>query len=349
VKGIRSGSGEESPESNRDSIISSIPLLLPYFNDFEENTDGWRTNIGWERTTDQHYSGNASFTSGIITQNYFSTAELCWFGISDTAANVLLSFYLKGNISGGWKESNCFIEVSTDRKRWDKLMKLSGKLNDWFFCQVPLNQYIGKPFVQIRIRVESSGGYYLEPIGQLFFDDIGINFTSPILSIPENLRITSYSENMQTAKLAWDKVITARGYNIYKNNVKINKTLITTTSYNEMYSALPDDCYHVTAIYYPEHESGFSNEACIKDVGIRENIPFSNLQIVPNPSEGRINVETGLSTVYHLAIYNLQGIKVFNRESFTDGILNISILPKGMYILKITTKDDGVAKKIVVQ
>jgi hypothetical protein len=45
----------------------------------------------------------------------------------------------------------------------------------------------------------------------------------------------------------------------------------------------------------------------------------------------------------------MQGIKVFEKESFTDGILDISTLPKGMYILKITTKDESIAKKIVLQ
>ena len=76
---------------------------------------------------------------------------------------------------------------------------------------------------------------------------------------------------------------------------------------------------------------------------------FKNLVISPNPTTGRFNIETGLTTAYHLAIYNLQGIKVFEKESFKDGMLDVSNLPKGIYILKITTRDDGVAKKIVLQ
>ena len=348
VKGIRTGSGNESPESNRDSIAPSLPLVLPYFNDFEENTNGWRTNHGWERTTDKQYSGNTSFTSGTICQNYLSTAELCWFSIPDTTSNISLNFYFTGKINGTWHASNCFIEVSTDRKRWDKLMKISGTFNDWFLCQVPLNEYIGKHFVQIRIRAESSGEGDDRIVGKLYFDDITISFTSLTTPIPENLKITSYSANTKLAKLEWDKLATAAGYNIYRDNIKINSSLITTPNYSD-YSISPDDCYNVTAVYYPDHESGFSNEACIKDVSIRETIPFSNIRIVPNPSEGRMNIETGLSSAYHLAIYNMMGIKVFNTESFTDGMLDISTLPKGMYILKIATKDDGVAKKIVIQ
>jgi len=344
VKGIRTGSGEESPESNRDSIASSLPLELPYFNDFEENTNGWRTYPEWERTTAQHYSGDASFTTGKIIMDYFSTAELCWFSIPDTATNVLLSFNLKGKIVGDWKEANCFIEISSDRKRWDKLMKISGNFQNWTFCQIPLNQYIGAPAVQIRIRVESPYE------GQLYFDDVSIRFTSPIHPIPENLKITSYSESPKRAVLEWDAVTVPATYNIYRGNIKINfNSPITTTTFTDTYLPSPDDCYHVTAVYYPDVESDFSNEACIKDVGISEIIPFSNLKIIPNPSTGNINIETGLSSDYHLAIYNMMGVKVFEKELFTDGALDVSNLPKGMYILKITTRDDGVAKKIVIK
>jgi hypothetical protein len=354
VKGIHTGSGEESLESNRDSIAASLPMELPYFNDFEENINKWRTNCNWERTTSEHYSGNVSFTSGNISINYFSTAELCWFSIPDTVTNISLSFYLKGNIISSAftsSPSNGFIEVSTDRKKWDKLMKISGNFTNWFFCQVSLNQYIGESFVQVRIRVESSGqdreGY---SVGELFFDDIDINFTAtPVKPAPENLRITSYSENPKQVRLVWDKVtMPVRGYNIYRNNMKLNYDFLTTPLYEDIYFMSTDICYQVTAIY-PELESGFSNEVCIKDVGIKEIIPFSAVKIIPNPSDGNINIETGLSTSYHLAIYTMQGIKIFEKESFTDGILDLSHLPKGMYILKIMTKDDSVAKKVVLR
>ena len=352
VKGIRTGNGEESPESNRDSIVPSLPLALPYFNDFEENTDGWRINNGWERTTLQHHSGTISLTSANVLINFFSIAELCWFPIPDTTTNISLSFYLKGSlISGNISPYNCFIEVSTDRKKWDKLMKISGKFDkDWFFCQVSLNQYIGEPFVQVRIRVETSGETNTNIVGILFFDDIGINFTTtPLKPIPENFRITVYSENPKIVRLAWDKItIPVMGYNLYRNNIKINSSIITTTSYEDNYFTSIDNCYRLTAVY-PGIESGFSNEACIKDVSIKGTIPFSNIRIVPNPSEGRMNIETGLSSAYHLTIYNMIGIKVFNIESFKDGMLDISTLPKGMYLLKIASRDDSVAKKIVIQ
>jgi hypothetical protein len=352
VKGIHSGSGEESPESNRDCIAASPPLTLPYFNDFEENTNGWRTSYGWELISTQHYSGNNSLTTGTIYQNYFSTAELCWFSIPDTTTNISFSFYFKGNIHGKvWgKQANGFIEISTDRKKWNKLIKLTGNFYDWNFIQIPLNQYIGETFVQVRIRVESSG----EDIegdqiaGRLFFDDTNIDFIFSPKPIPENLRIVPYSENPKIVKLEWDNItIPVNGYNMYKNHIKINDALIP-SSFCYDNSPSPDDCYQVTAVYL-DMESGFSNEACIKDVGIKEIIPFSAVKIIPNPSNGMVNIETGLSTDYHLAIYTMLGIKVFQKESFTEGILDLSHLPKGMYILKITTKDDSVAKKVVLR
>ena len=347
VKGIHAESGAESAESNRDSIAASLPLALPYFNDFEENTDGLRTNYGWERTNSDHYSGNYSLTTGDIYQSHFSTAELCWLSIPDTVTNISLSFCHNGYLGAAYGFH--LVEASTDRKRWDKLMKISDAVN-WRCYQMSLNQYIGEPFVQVRIRVETMGGKDDVVAGKMFFDDISINFTAPSAPSPENLRITEYSESSKRVKLEWNKVTgSVMGYNIYRNNIKINDYPLLWTYYVDTNFISSDDCYHITAVYYPSIESDFSNEACIKDVGIKENLPFSAVKIIPNPSTGNINIETGLPTVYHLAIYTMQGIKVFERESFTDGALDISRLPKGMYILKITTRDDSVAKKIVIQ
>jgi hypothetical protein len=153
----------------------------------------------------------------------------------------------------------------------------------------------------------------------------------------------------KVAKLKWDNATVATGYNMYRNHLKINTSLITEKSYTDNDSPLPEDCYQVTAVYDSDIESDFSNEACVKDVGIKENIPFSGVKIIPNPSDGKVSIETGLSTACHLAIFTVQGIKVFEKESFTDGMLDLSHLPKGVYILKISTRDESVAKKIVVR
>ena len=348
VKGVHADTGEESPASNRDYAMISSPLTLPYFNGFEENTNGIRLCPEWELTTSEHYSGNTSLTTGDIFQNHFSTAELRWFSIPDTVANISLSFYVKGTFNGTWHATNVFIEASTDRRSWDKLLKISkpGFGSVWQYRQVPLNQYIGENFVQIRIRVESSGEHYTNPVGKLYFDDIKLDYSAPSIPIPENLRITSYSGNI--ARLAWNQVTTmyVTHYNVYKNGTQIGTAI--GINYTDD-SASPEDCYHVTAVYNSDIESDFSNEACVKDVGIKENIPFSGIKIIPNPSDGKISIETGLPTACHLAIFTVQGVKVFEKESFNDGMLDLSNFPKGVYILKISTKDESVAKKIVVR
>jgi hypothetical protein len=195
--------------------------------------------------------------------------------------------------------------------------------------------------------VESSGEHYTNPVGKLYFDDVRITCETPPMTIPQNLTIVAYMGEPKAAKLKWDNAMVATGYNMYRNHLKINTSLITEKSYVDNDAPSPDDCYHVTAVYYSDIESGFSNEACIKDVGIKENIPFSGVKIVPNPSDGKISIETGLPTACHLAIFTVQGIKVFEKESFNDGMLDLSNFPKGVYILKISTKDESVAKKIV--
>ncbi|MDR0364275.1 MAG: M28 family peptidase [Bacteroidales bacterium] len=340
-------SGETKAVSNSDSMLFSPPLQLPYFNNFEENAIGWRTSSSWNI---QHDNGNGYLTNNgtYVSENYLTIAELQWFSLPDTVSHATLSFDLKTNIHGMWKASNLFAEVTTDRKRWHKLMIMSGD-NNWTSCRFSLDKFIGEPFVQVRFRIESSGQHDMFFSKSAHIDNVSVNFDyTPQYPPPENVQVTAYDQQYNSAEITWDKTAWVIGYNVFRDSIQINNALVVTTDYIDIEAHSPDVCYQVTAVY-ETGESDFSEKACIKDFIEIENIDFMKINIAPNPTSGIMNITTGLNRPYHIAVYNIQGIKLFQKEHFTDGVLNISHLSKGVYILKLGTDEHAFSKKIIIQ
>ena len=74
-----------------------------------------------------------------------------------------------------------------------------------------------------------------------------------------------------------------------------------------------------------------------------------NLSLSPNPSEGMVNISTGLEREYSVYVYNMVGVKVFESTSFSDGILDLTSLPSGMYFISVDNGRDGLTKRVVIK
>ncbi|MDR2083613.1 MAG: M28 family peptidase [Bacteroidales bacterium] len=183
VIGIRNDN-IESGESNHDAAKISETLVLPYYNNFESEDDlmDFRFNDEeWNLYGASPQSGNFCITniSSYLPDNYLTLVELRWFSIPNTITDINLNFYYRGTISGIWHNSNLFVEVTTDRKRWDKLLKLNGAQAQWKLYEISLNDYIDNDFVQIRFRLESSGAEDWNFIKKIYIDNLSIDYSSP--------------------------------------------------------------------------------------------------------------------------------------------------------------------------
>ncbi|MBO7460224.1 MAG: T9SS type A sorting domain-containing protein, partial [Bacteroidales bacterium] len=74
---------------------------------------------------------------------------------------------------------------------------------------------------------------------------------------------------------------------------------------------------------------------------------FNLLEICPNPASSTVEIKTDLDDEYNITIYNMMGIKVLERQEFTNGTLDISALPTGIYFIKATKDGKGIAKRIM--
>lgn len=151
--------GTEHNESNHEQMMVSPALALPFYNDFNENTQGIRLLDGkWQHiqeTQDNYYLG--TIASLRDTDGFISIAETDWFSIPPDVSNVTLSFdyftlFIFDYLFDTWASGHFKILVTTDRIHWHLLDGIFSR--DWKHIEYSLNDYIGESFVQVRILAE---------------------------------------------------------------------------------------------------------------------------------------------------------------------------------------------------
>lgn len=93
----------------------------------------------------------------------------------------------------------------------------------------------------------------------------------------------------------------------------------------------------------------------LETTGVAENTTKSGISIYPNPSNGsfQMKLENSLSSKkYDLGIYTVKGEKVYSKsgiqqKNLTD--IEISDLPKGVYVVRLYGNKENYYRKIVVQ
>jgi hypothetical protein len=74
-----------------------------------------------------------------------------------------------------------------------------------------------------------------------------------------------------------------------------------------------------------------------------------SLSVLPNPTEGIVTISSGLEHTYPVSVYSIMGIKLLSKESFSDGMLDLSFLPKGTYFISVDNGTDRITKRIVLK
>ena len=196
VKGIRAN-GVESPASNQDSVLTREPLQLPVYYDFEDGTaEGLiLNNDNWSFANWLQHNGLKATT--YTRDNILQIAEFQWFSIPNNVQSVTMGFKIAKNTNEIWSpyNLNVFVEITTDRKTWHKLAKVTpAQQKQWVEFTISLDDYIGCEYVQPRIRYEASGRGATTTFGSIMhFDDLYISYEPTTINehpVQENFRLS---------------------------------------------------------------------------------------------------------------------------------------------------------------
>lgn len=138
------------------------------------------------------------------------------------------------------------------------------------------------------------------------------------------------------------------GFNVYRNTVKINTSIVTEPMYMDNDLPVGTYTYYVTAVY-DEGESGASNEQVIDVIVSVNELNASTFSIYPNPANGMVNIKSDV-TMKSVKIMNYAGQVVYNRiASGNDLQINTSEIAAGVYVLQIETEEGTSTQKLIIE
>lgn len=139
------------------------------------------------------------------------------------------------------------------------------------------------------------------------------------------------------------------GYNVYRDDVKINEELITICTFGDTQTEEETTyAYSVEAVY----DDGCASQCDPIEVttggwGVSENESM-NINVYPNPAEGFVNVKAeGLKNV---ELIDMMGRVISRNESSeTMTTIDLSSLTSGIYFLRVTTESGVSLQRIAVK
>ncbi|MEJ6980886.1 LamG-like jellyroll fold domain-containing protein [Pedobacter sp. P351] len=201
----------------------------------------------------------------------------------------------------------------------------------------------------------------------------GISVTTPDTQAPGAVTLLADKTNKHTVALSWaastDNVAVI-GYNVYRNGVKLNNTLLATTNYlaerpigynvYEFTVKAVDVAGNLSPVSNTERiqngQAGDKAQAVIAAsfTGIDLSQSTESLSIYPNPSNGefKINVNSNQNGKIAIAVYNTAGVIVKSFSDLKDGDyskeVKLSGLSAGTYILRMSLNGFVQSKSIII-
>jgi len=138
------------------------------------------------------------------------------------------------------------------------------------------------------------------------------------------------------------------GYNLYRNNVKLNEVLIPGLSTTDNLPGWGTYDYNVTAVY-DEGESAYSNTFTATHYFGIDEPGLIDAKVYPNPSDHNVYIETE-DKIESLRLLTIDGKNVIAQENpGTQARIDVSKLDAGLYLLKIQTAKASTVYKLIVR
>ncbi len=163
--------------------------------------------------------------------------------------------------------------------------------------------------------------------------------SEPIIDLGNDTMIVS-NQNISLdgstdfTQFIWNGVEGGQSYNIDSTTFGIGTHEIILEAFNE-FGCAAFDTIQITISEYV----GVSNEQFVKN----------NFEVYPNPTHDFFWVKNLNSSRVKILLYDLFGKKVFEKEIVGDIEVSVKGFPKGVYFLKLKTKDGWGVQRIVVE
>ena len=165
-----------------------------------------------------------------------------------------------------------------------------------------------------------------------------------VLSVPLPSPLNLQAQvNNQDVHLTWVKplydstTVTLQGYNIYRNNLKLNAALVASTSYDDMMVPSGQYTYCVTSVYAEGESAKTCRDTMVIAVG-NNNLELSDgISVYPNPVDNLLHIRSTVN-INELRLTDLSGREVVHEYTGSEAIeLPVTSVQPGIYLLSLQT------------
>jgi hypothetical protein len=154
-----------------------------------------------------------------------------------------------------------------------------------------------------------------------------------------------YDVNWNIAMMIdWDTEGEFEGYNLYRNNTKVNSKPMKELNYADRDDESAKE-YYVSAVYHTQGEKE-SNRVVVSALGI-DNVVHSFVTIYPNPAKDKLFVDGAFDS---LELFSLDGKEIcsvsFRGETVTE--IDVRQLISGIYLLNVKNKGFTKHYKVII-
>jgi len=179
-----------------------------------------------------------------------------------------------------------------------------------------------------------------------------IGMLSLPLPPPVNL---SAQVNNQEVDLSWGKpaydstLVTLQGYNIYRNNMKLNSALVTSVTYDDNMVPSGQYTYCVTAVYLEGESSKTCKDTTVIVLGNNIQEAFPEIRIYPNPVNDLLHIRSA-GTIDELRLTDLSGREVLHfQPENVNADIPVTSFHSGIYILSLQTVHGSYHLKVLIR
>lgn len=227
-------------------------------------------------------------------------------------------------------------------------------VEDWTEFVYDLSAYVGQN-VYVGIQCVSNDAFIF------LLDDFSISNSKSTFAVNNTIPVIGKGTKdiSYTAKPATTFVVPVvenrsvaadlLGYNVYRDDVMINASLVEVTEYNDPEPPIGSHDYYVTVVY-DGGESVPSNVVSVIVTDINENAETA-VSVYPNPSDGKFTIEFNNDITADIVLMDVTGKEVYNKTINKSSQINVSGLEKGLYLVRIldTASNKLIVKKLIIR
>lgn len=174
------------------------------------------------------------------------------------------------------------------------------------------------------------------------------------VALPSPLNLQAQVNN-QDVHLSWQKpvydstAVTLLGYNIYRNNVKLNSTIVAGLTYLDIGVPSGQYSYCVTSVYIEGESSKTCKDVEVIAVGSSTLDPSAQIRVYPNPVDNLLHIRSA-GTINELWLTDLSGREVFHFQPENETVdIPVTSFHSGIYLLSLQTVHGTYHLKVLVR